>query len=116
LKTTRKQRGGVTGKGFVPGQSGNPGGRPKSMAAAILKRCPGVTTELVDFWWLVAFGSATAIKERYGVDPRMQDRLAAAAELADRLHGRAVQAVDIEDDRPHVPVFIMPPGTTVAIE
>jgi hypothetical protein len=30
LRTTEKQRGGVTGKGFLPGQSGNPGGRPRS--------------------------------------------------------------------------------------
>lgn len=29
FRTTPKQRGGVTGKGFLPGQSGNPGGRPR---------------------------------------------------------------------------------------
>ena len=28
-KTTKKQIGGITGKGFMPGQSGNPSGRPK---------------------------------------------------------------------------------------
>lgn len=28
-KTTKKQKGGITGKGFKPGQSGNPSGRPK---------------------------------------------------------------------------------------
>lgn len=27
-KTTEKLLGGITGKGFLPGQSGNPGGRP----------------------------------------------------------------------------------------
>jgi hypothetical protein len=27
--TTSKKLGGVTGKGFMPGQTGNPGGRPK---------------------------------------------------------------------------------------
>lgn len=27
--------GGVTGKGFVPGQSGNPGGRPKGFARRV---------------------------------------------------------------------------------
>jgi Family of unknown function (DUF5681) len=34
LKTADKQReklpGGITGKGFMPGQSGNPGGRPRT--------------------------------------------------------------------------------------
>ena len=29
MRTTPKQRGGVTGKGFLPGRSGNAGGRPK---------------------------------------------------------------------------------------
>jgi hypothetical protein len=70
----------------------------------------------VDFWVLVAFGSPAAVKKRYGVTPRMQDRLAAASELADRLHGKPVQAVDIADERPNVPVFIMPPGTHIAIK
>ncbi len=28
-ESTGKQIGGITGKGFLPGQSGNPGGRPK---------------------------------------------------------------------------------------
>ena len=33
LRSTAKQRGGVTGKGFLPGVSGNPSGRPKSERA-----------------------------------------------------------------------------------
>jgi len=32
LRTTGKQRGGVTGKGFLPGQSGNLAGRPQGDA------------------------------------------------------------------------------------
>jgi hypothetical protein len=83
------------------------------MAAAILDRCPTASTELVDFWRLVAFGSVTAVQKRYGVKPRLQDRLTAAAELADRLHGRAIQAIEI-DDRPDVPCFLMPPGSRIA--
>ena len=43
---------------FRNGVSGNAGGRPKSMAAAILDRRPTVSRDLVDFWSLVAFGSA----------------------------------------------------------
>lgn len=30
-KTTKKQLGGITGKGFMPGESGNPAGRPKGV-------------------------------------------------------------------------------------
>jgi hypothetical protein len=33
--TTRTRRGGVTGRGFLPGQSGNPGGRPRGIAALV---------------------------------------------------------------------------------
>ena len=33
--TTKKQRGGITGKGFVPGVSGNPEGRPKGAGISI---------------------------------------------------------------------------------
>lgn len=39
--TTKKQRGGVTGKGFMPGQSGNPAGRPVgslSITTAVRRR------------------------------------------------------------------------------
>jgi hypothetical protein len=38
-QTTRL--GGITGKGFKPGQSGNPGGRPKGLAAAVREICGG---------------------------------------------------------------------------
>ena len=34
-KTTKKQLGGVTGKGFMPGESGNPNGRPKGSGISI---------------------------------------------------------------------------------
>ena len=100
---------------FRKGVSGNPGGRPKSMTSAILDRCPNASADIMDFRILVAFGSAAVVKERYGVEPRMHDRLAAASELADRLYGKPVQAVDIDDERRDVPVFIMPPDTHIAI-
>ena len=46
----------------------------------------------------------------------MQDRMAAVAALADRLHGKPIQAIDIDDERPHVPVFIMPADARIAIK
>jgi hypothetical protein len=39
---------------------------------------------------LVAFGSSAAVKKRFGVTPRMRDRLAVDAELADRVGERIV--------------------------
>ena len=86
------------------------------MAAAILERCPTASADVVDFWVLIAFGLPSAVKKRYGVTPQMRDRLAAASELADRLHGKPIQAVDIDDERPSAPCFIMPEGTRIAIK
>lgn len=34
-KTTKKQLGGVTGKGFMPGVSGNPNGRPEGSVSIV---------------------------------------------------------------------------------
>jgi hypothetical protein len=42
-----KLLGGCTGKGFMPGQSGNPGGRPKKPIADALRRALG-SSETVD--------------------------------------------------------------------
>lgn len=95
---------------FRAGTSGNVGGRPRSLSTTILGCRPRASEDLIAFWSTIAFSSSAAIKRRYGVAPRLQDRLAAAAELADRLHGRPVQSIEIEDDRPLVPAFALPPG------
>jgi hypothetical protein len=85
------------------------------MVSVILERRPTASEDLVTLWTLIAFGSASAIRRQYGVTPRLKDRLAAAAAVADRLHGRAVPAQEA-DERPDVPeTFIMPPGTFVKI-
>ena len=77
------------------------------MAPAILDPCPTVSGDLVDFWTLVAFGSASAVKRRYGVDvqayallrnPQIA-KLIAAAE-AERLAANKITATrTLEKDR-----------------
>jgi hypothetical protein len=71
LRTTGKQRGGITGKGFLPGRSGNAGGRPggealmrrclrksfeenEAQAMAALARRWGSTKHVQDMWELLA--------------------------------------------------------------
>jgi Family of unknown function (DUF5681) len=43
-------RGGVTGKGFRPGQSGNPGGRPKGLARATRELVGDDGLRIARFW------------------------------------------------------------------
>jgi hypothetical protein len=43
-----RRLGGCTGKGFKPGQSGNPGGRPRSDVASLARQH---TSEAIAPWW-----------------------------------------------------------------
>lgn len=64
------------GKPFQPGQSGNPGGRPKGIAAAARQhgdRCIEVLAEALE-------------------SPDTRTRIAAAHELLDRGYGKAIAA------------------------
>jgi hypothetical protein len=87
-RTTR--RGGVTGSGFMPGVSGNPGGRPKGLSRRV-RELVGEDGELI-----AAYMTSVLIDEK----ARTTDRLEAAKWLADRGFGRSVQALDV-DVRPH---------------
>ena len=80
--------GGVTGKGFRPGSSGNPGGRPKGLAAMVKDRVE--PSELVD----ILLDAAR--------DPRakVSERIAAVRELADRGWGKAPAFAAIEGGDP----------------
>ena len=86
LRTTRYQRGGVTGKGFLPGRSGNPGGRPKSERAYLAtlygEDGRGVYARL----------------EGLRMDPKTPRRLKAQIDffIIERLHGRAQQRVEVD--------------------
>jgi hypothetical protein len=83
-ETTRV--GGVTGAGFMPGQSGNPGGRPKGLSRRV--------RELVgDDGQAIAQYMFTVLRDE---TQRTPDRMEAAKWLADRAFGRAVQALDID--------------------
>ena len=93
-KNSQKQRG--PGKPFRPGQSGNPGGRPKGFAALVRER----TEEglpLVEFALRVQQGlevdpgAAETVKERVEI---ARLRLDAGKWLADRGWGNAPQPVE----------------------
>jgi hypothetical protein len=82
---TTCRQGGITGRGFRKGQSGNPNGRPRGFAARIREETND-GKELVDLVFDIMRGGR-------GASAKLQ--LEAASWLADRGFGRPVQATDI---------------------
>ena len=102
-RRTEKKLGGITGKGFMPGVSGNPSGRPAKQP--ITDRY-AVTADLPAPDYLLAalklseaekpaiktYGDALALSQfRAGIKGKTD----AAREIADRLEGRARQSVEV---------------------
>jgi hypothetical protein len=77
--------GGITGRGFLPGASGNPGGRPKGLARRVRELVGDDGTAIADFMF------AVMVDQR----ARMGDRLDAARWLADRGFGKPPQDVEL---------------------
>ena len=87
-----KQLGGITGRGFLPGQSGNPSGRPRtrglvSSLRAKMGEIGPDGSSLEDR--LVGVLVQEALKGR--------QRLAAVEVIFDRLEGRASQHIEVAD-------------------
>ena len=82
--TTRP--GGVTGAGFLPGVSGNPGGRPKGLARRVRDLVGDDGAVIADYMLAVMRDDRE----------RTRDRLEAARFLADRGWGKPVQAVELD--------------------
>jgi len=78
FRTTPKQRGGVTGKGFLPGQSGNPGGRPRG-ERGVLQAMYGEGGEKL-------YSRLEKLREHPGTAVRVKAQIDFF--LIERLHGR----------------------------
>lgn len=95
LKTTITT-GGVTGKGWKRGESGNPGGRPKGLAQMVRSKTKN-GKELVEFMLNVMRGmilNTRTFTDKEGNEhsveegPLIRDRIAAVEWLADRGFGK----------------------------
>jgi len=88
---------------FQPGQSGNPGGRPKGFATKIKELCGDDYEKIAKGLYLIAFGKASERREFFGDDKMRvttRDRIAAAVALRDSGPGRPVQALEHRGDVP----------------
>ena len=84
--------GGITGKGFRPGESGNPGGRPKGLAALVREKTNDGKF-LVEQMMKLARGQSI-IK---GSKPKHSDVTAAVEWLADRGFGKCLSTVALQN-------------------
>jgi hypothetical protein len=87
--------GGIAGAGFLPGQSGNPGGRPRGLSRRV-RELVGDDGEAIAVYMLSVMRDERA---------RTADRLEAAKWLADRGFGRSVQTLDL-DVTAHPPIDV----------
>ena len=83
IETTR-----VVGRPFPKGVSGNPGGRPRGLAAYVRENTDG-GEEIVQLMMSVMRGDVIG-----GQVPRIRDRMDAATWLVDRAFGKAVAQVE----------------------
>lgn len=100
-KHTKKPRG--PGRRFQPGQSGNPGGRPKGyagLAAAVREKVGDDGGKLIDALFMLAKGTPNERKAFFGEPVKMtaKDRREAINDILDRGWGKAPQTVDFGDE------------------
>lgn len=79
-----------------PGQSGNPGGRPKKLANRVKELIGEDGARAIEALGAIAFGTPKQRRAIFGeaLQPKVRDRREAIKELLDRGFGRAIQAVE----------------------
>ena len=78
----------LVGRPFPKGVSGNPGGRPRGLAAYVRENT-GDGKEMVDLMATIMRGETID-----GIAPRIRDRMEAASWLADRAFGKPTTQIE----------------------
>jgi hypothetical protein len=101
----QRRLGGITGKGFMPGQSGNPSGKNRSGLAALVRSRTKNGEVLVELMYRIACGAkfktSLTINGKvleFRVRPSIRDRIEAIKWLTDRGWGKARDIVDIDGE------------------
>ena len=82
--------GGVTGKGWTPGQSGNPSGRPKGIARQLRDAIHDDPTRITDVFLAIVTDD----------EAKPADRIAAGREYLDRAYGKAPSFAPVDGENP----------------
>jgi hypothetical protein len=93
VRTAGKRPGGVTGKGFLPGTSGNPGGRPKK--TPFTDACRTVAEMRVTDLRVCRTDQVPIAIAKKLARQAIGGRVRAAAELANRVEGTPTQRHEI---------------------
>lgn len=88
----QRKRGGITGRGFMPGKSGNPKGRPRTKG--LLNALRAKVAETADDGRTI---EANLVDALITEALKGNSRLAAIQTVFDRLEGRPKQQVDFND-------------------
>jgi hypothetical protein len=84
------QQAGSVARPFRPGQSGNPGGRPKGIAATVRRHCGANGKKLIEALVVIALGDDKARQNLFGERtawPTLRDRMTAIEMLLERGFG-----------------------------
>lgn len=100
VQNNRPATGGATGKGFKPGKSGNPGGRPKGLASRVREAAPA--DELADYFAAIWKKDLTKLAELKidATEISLADRNKAADWLSERGYGKPASFALVEDPDP----------------